>query len=537
MSVDPSLFKYLTPAELRELDALLSIPPPIWQTLPGPQTLAAESPADIIGYGGAAGGGKTDLVAGLALTKHRRTLIIRREKAQTEGIVQRLTDIVGSTTGYNSQKSVWRLPVENKGLIEFGGLDNVGDERRWQGRDHDLKALDEATEMRESQARFVMGWNRSADKNIHSRVLMTFNPPTTVEGRWVIKFFAPWLDKKHPNPARPGELRWFTTIGDNQDYEVPDSRYFVLGPNNEIVYDFEPMDYTPEQIIKPKSRTFIPAKVTDNPYYMASGYMDTLQALPEPLRSQMLRGDFGAGIEDDIWQVIPTAWVEAAQARWARPLKLPEMDCVGVDVARGGKDKTIIQRRHGMWFDEPLEYPGEETPNGPKVAGLTIAAVRDKAPIAIDVIGVGASPYDFLVQASQQVLGVNVAEAATGTDRSGRLTFFNLRSELWWRLREMLDPQNNTGIQLPPHPQVLADLTAPTWELRGKKVYVASREEIIDRIGRSPDFGSALILASMDIPKLHVIEALSGRSRAGHDPYENLQPQPSRKEHDPYRKL
>ena len=33
----------------------------LWSPLPGPQTMAYESEADIIGYGGAAGGGKTDL--------------------------------------------------------------------------------------------------------------------------------------------------------------------------------------------------------------------------------------------------------------------------------------------------------------------------------------------------------------------------------------------------------------------------------------------------------------------------------------------
>jgi hypothetical protein len=67
------------------------------------------SDADIIGYGGAAGGGKTDLIAGLSTTKHRRVLVVRREKAQTEGIIQRLADILGGTEGYNSQKSMWRV--------------------------------------------------------------------------------------------------------------------------------------------------------------------------------------------------------------------------------------------------------------------------------------------------------------------------------------------------------------------------------------------------------------------------------------------
>ena len=49
---------------------------------------------------------------------------------------------------------------------------------------------------------------------------------------------------------------------------------------------------------------------------MKTDYLDRLQNTPEPLRSQLLYGDFGISQVDDLWQVIPTAWVRAAQARW-----------------------------------------------------------------------------------------------------------------------------------------------------------------------------------------------------------------------------
>lgn len=488
-----------------------------WRPLPGPQTLAYESKADIVGYGGAAGGGKTDLIAGLSLTKHKRVLITRREKAQTEGVIQRLGEIVGEGTGFNGQKSIWRVPIGSQPLIEFGGLDNPGDERRWQGRPHDLKAFDEVTEMREAQVRFIMGWTRTNDPTLHARVLMTFNPPTTAEGRWVIKFFAPWLDKGHANKAAPGELRWFTTRGEDQDFEVPTGLPFVWGEDGGPCYEFDAADYRPEQIIKPKSRTFIPARLTDNKYYMATDYMAQLQALPEPLRSQMLNGDFAAGVEDDPWQVIPTAWVEAAMARWKRPDKLEPMDSMGVDVARGGKDNTVIARRHGMWFDELLAYAGSQTPDGPAVAGLVVANHRDHAPIHIDVIGVGSSPYDFLRAAKQQVLGIVAGATATGTDKSGMLTFTNERTRQWWDMREALDPANNTGITLPPDPRLLSDLCAPRWTPRGPVIYVESREEIIKRIGRSPDYASAVLLAHIDTPKAAIVFR-AGKPKE-YDPY------------------
>lgn len=509
---------------------------PIWKPLPGPQSLAYESKADIIGYGGAAGGGKTDLAAGLILTASDRAVFFRREKAQTEGVIQRLTEILDGTDGFNSQKSIWRIP--GRALCEFGGLDNPGDERRWQGRAHDLKVYDEVTEQREQQVRFTMGWNRTSNPKLHARVLMTFNPPTTVEGRWVIEFFGPWLDKQHAlYPTPEGQLRYAAMLPDGQggskdtwqdsDGQPLTGRPFVL-VEGRITYDFDPGAYKPEQIITPKSRTFIPARLTDNPYYMASGYMSTLQSLPEPLRSQMLYGDFQAGISDDPWQVIPTAWVEAAQARWTRPAKLEPMDSMGVDVARGGKDKTTIARRHGWWFDQPLVYPGADTPDGPTVAGLTIAAKRDDAPIHIDVIGVGASPYDFLNSNNQEVLGVNVSEKALGTDQSGRLRFLNQRSELWWRMREALDPSNNTGITLPPHPDLARELCAPKWKVSGFVIQVESRDEIVKRIGNSPDLASAYILALMDTPKRKKLQGARDAAGGWHDPYKS---QP----HDPYR--
>lgn len=494
------LIHYLTSEEQKELDQLLYAgDAPVWTPLEGPQLDAFNADADITGYGGSAGGGKTDLIAGLSLTKHKRVLIARREKAQTEGVVQRFTEIMGSTDGLNSMKGIWRM---GDTLVEFAGLDNLGDERRWQGRAHDLKAFDEVTEMREAQVRFVMGWLRSNDQTVNPRVLMTFNPPTTAEGQWVIAFFGPWLDKRHPNPALPGELRWFTTLQDKdgqpKDVEVPNGREFVIDEEGEHLYDFDKKDYSPEQIIKPKSRTFIPARVTDNPYYMATGYMSTLQSLPEPLRSQMLNGDFAAGLEDDPWQIMPTAWVDAAMERWKHRDKKGKMDSMGVDVARGGKDNTIIARRHGMWFDEPVVHPGDTTPDGPSGAARVIAARRGDAPIHIDLIGWGASVYDFLNDMSLQVIGINAANKSLATDQSGQLQFANHRAELHWRMREALDPANDTGICLPPDDRLRADLCAPIWFLRSGKIQVELKDEVKKRIGRSPDYGDAYLMALVE---------------------------------------
>lgn len=497
---------YLTSEELAELDELLATDRALWRPLPGPQLQAFQSSADIVGYGGAAGGGKTDLACGLAITQHQRTLIVRREATQLTAIVDRLSELLGGRDGYNGQEKTWRIPREMGGRwrqVEFGSTPNAGDETKYQGRPHDLLVFDEATNLMEHQVRFLMGWMRTTDPKQRCRTLLTFNPPTTSEGRWVIKFFAPWLDPKYPNPARAGELRWFTTI-DGEDVELPSGDAFMHEG----------------ELVKPMSRTFIPSRVADNPYLAGTNYQSTLNALPEPLRSQMLRGDFQAGMEDSPWQVIPTAWVDAAMNRWKPRDVKGEMSCIGVDVARGGRDETVIARRHDNWYDEPLGYPGSATPDGPTVAGLVLASTRNNSPITIDVIGVGASPYDFLNERGVQVMGVNVAERSHGFDQSGRLTFANTRAELWWKFREMLDPANDKGVALPADSKLAADLCAPLWSLRSGVIYVESREEIVKRIGRSPDYASAYLLASLEIPNLVAVRRASAkRVRQAYDPY------------------
>lgn len=470
------LVSYLTPDERQEVDQLLTVDASIWSPLPGPQTMAYESQADIIGYGGAAGGGKSDLLCGLALTQHRVSAIFRREATQLTGIIDRLREIIGSNDGFNGQQKIWRMDGRQ---IEFGSTPHAGDESKYQGRPKDFLGVDEATNFLESQVRFLMGWVRTTTPGQHCRTLMTFNPPTTAEGQWVIQFFAPWLVEEHPSPAKPGELRWFATI-DGKDTEC----------------GAEPFTHKGE-LITPRSRTFIPSNINDNPYLVGTGYVAQLQSLPEPLRSQMLKGDFKAGVEDDPWQVIPTAWVKAAQDRWQpRDAKLP-MDSIGVDVSRGGRDETVISRRHGVWFDELLEQPGTASPDGPTVAAQVLAVRRDRAPVHIDVVGWGASPYDFLVANQIQTIPVNGASGAIGSTNEGNLEFSNRRAEVWWRMREALNPLNPDPIALPPDPKLRADLCAPKWKLLHKGIQIEAKEDVIKRIGRSPDRGDAVCLANM----------------------------------------
>lgn len=398
------------------------------------------------------------------------------------GLIERSREILEPVARYNGQEHVWRDIPGNR-TLEFGGVQYDRDWRRYAGQPHDLKAFDELPEFTENQYRSLIGWARSTDPTQRVRVVATGNPPAHSDGLWVIKYWGPWLDDQNPNPAMPGELRWFAVLdGDDQEVDGP-----------------EPFTHNGEQI-QPRSRTFIPASLDDNRFLAGTGYRAVLQGLPEPLRSQLLYGDFTVGVSDNPWQAIPTEWVRLAFRRYEQR-EGPDIGLtgLGVDVARGGDDQTVICKRYGNWIPPLLKWPGKVTTDGPMVAALVVDAVGDapEAWINLDVIGIGASAYDSLPQRFAAD-AVNFASKSHWRDKTNRLTMRNKRAEAFWRVREALDPESGDDLAIAPDNELLADLTVATYKVTPGGLLIESKDDIKKRIGRSTDCGDALALSMLE---------------------------------------
>ena len=198
-------------ADKADLDKLLAKEMALkWRPTPGPQTDAYLSKADLLLYGGAGGGGKTDLIVGLAMNEHKRIVIFRRAFGELSDIIERFLTVNGSRVGYSGSPQ----PRYKNGdhLVEFGALEQPGSEKSWRGRAHDLICWDEGGELSVEKVSFVMGWLRSTDPDRRCRAVIASNPPTGGDGSWLLEWFAPWLDPLFSNPAKPGELRWAITI-------------------------------------------------------------------------------------------------------------------------------------------------------------------------------------------------------------------------------------------------------------------------------------------------------------------------------------
>ncbi|MFD8820759.1 hypothetical protein ACFV1C_00070 [Streptomyces sp. NPDC059605] len=224
------------------------------------------------------------------------------------------------------------------------------------------------------------------------------------------------------------------------------------------------------------------------------------------LYANRVLGEFRAADEDS---VIPLAWVEAAVERWqawdtaGRPA-VEGRRILGVDVARSGSDSTVFVHRRGLLIAELVAYDRQDTMQTTARVQATIGTGDDDqveeagAVPVVDSIGVGGGVVDRLRELGQPVLAYTGAAKTKSRTRDGEWGFTNVRSAAYWRMRELLDPAFGAELMLPPDDLLLSDLTTPTWDVTTgvpPKIQIERKEDVVARLGRSPDRGDAVVMA------------------------------------------
>ncbi len=213
------------------------------------------------------------------------------------------------------------------------------------------------------------------------------------------------------------------------------------------------------------------------------------------LYANRVLGEFHSSDEDS---VIPLAWVEAAVERWrewddaGRPGRTAPV-AVGVDVADGGTDDTVLAPRFGRFVDELRRSHLEDTMQTTgRVAGVLRSYGRGRA--IVDAIGIGAGIPPRLREEGFEAVAFVASQGTELTDRTGEFEFVNKRAAAWWTMRELLDPQYEENIALPDDDLLIGDLTAPTWKVTSSgKIQIEAKDDIRKRIGRSTDAGDAVV--------------------------------------------
>jgi len=464
----------------------------LWVPSPGPQTDAYFSKADILLYGGAAAGGKSDLGLGLAITKHQRSLVMRRKYTDLSFLTDRSIEIMGTRKGFNGSAPP-KFNLRKGKIIEYGAAQSVGDELSWMGRPHDLLYVDEAAHFAETQIRALMGWVRSPEKGQRVRVVLGSNPPLSDEGIWMFKMFAPWLDPAFPEPAEGGEIRW--CIVDDEDKDI-----WVDGPGKHLVDG---------QMVLAMSRTFIPAKLSDNPFQNTPEYRAQQDGLPKHLRDALRDGNFLSVRKDHDLQLIPTGWIQAAIDNWKPepPEGVPmcaiaaDLTGMGSDTGGGKQDKFVLASRHDGYYNKLVITKAQDAKMGKDKASKIQKHRRDGATIILDMGGgYGDSTYEHLDNNGIPAIKYKGAAKSAARTKASKIPFYNKRAETYYRFMEDLDPGQPGGskITLPNDPFLMADLCSVRFDRNNSDINMIkleTKKDLTARLGRSTDYGDPVVMA------------------------------------------
>lgn len=169
---------------------------------------------------------------------------------------------------------------------------------------------------------------------------------------------------------------------------------------------------------------------------------------------------------------------------------------LGVDVGGGG-DETVIRERRG-WVAGREWRARTDRPE--EIAPLVLRAIKETGAteVKIDSIGIGFGVIGELRNmASNQLHGahisaVNVAEKSSEPDK-----FVNLRAELWWEVGRGLSERHGWDLSVMDNADAtVAQLLEPRWDVDAQgRIRVEKKDDVIARLGRSPDNADALLLA------------------------------------------
>ena len=259
------------------------------------------SRADIVVFGGSAGGGKS---AAILMEPLRHidnpdfsAIIFRRtygQITQLGGLWDQATKFYPALGGVARRgEMMWVFPSGAR--IKFAHLQHEDTVHTYMGSALCLIAIDEGTHLTPYQFWYLLSRNRSTC-GVRPYVRLSCNPDAD---SWLAEFLKWWIDEDSglPLPERAGVLRWFVRV------------------NEALVWAD-----TPEELVEahpglvPKSATFVPSRVTDNVVLMQKdpGYLANLMALPPIERGRLLDGNWR--VRAEAGKVLNRAWFGIADA-------------------------------------------------------------------------------------------------------------------------------------------------------------------------------------------------------------------------------
>lgn len=261
---------------------------------PGPQTQFSKCGADVVFYGGSAGGGKSFALLLEPLYESENSkfgaVIFRRTTKQitNEGGLWDEAQGLYKPLGARLLQSPTLNAIFPSGMkVTFSHMEYDKNRFDWQGSQIPLIGFDEITHFTWKQFIYMLSRNRSVSGSV-GKIRGTCNPDPD---SWVRTFIDWWIGEDgYAIPERSGVIRWFIVIG--EDVIWGDSK-------KELINKYQKSDKSEDEIL-PMSFTFIRSSIKDNKILLKKdpGYMAKLNALTRVERAQLKDGN---------WNIRPSA--------------------------------------------------------------------------------------------------------------------------------------------------------------------------------------------------------------------------------------
>lgn len=250
------------------------------------------NPADIVIYGGAAGGGKSWALLyeplrhvnnsdfGAVIFRSSMTQI--KEQGGLWDASLKLYTLYPRSRPIKSPKPYWKFPSGAK--VSFRQIARDEDVYDWQGTEIPLIEFDELTHFSEFQFFYMLSRNRSLC-GVDPYVRASCNPDAD---SWVAKFISWWIDPEtgYAIPERSGKIRFMGRI--NEQIVWGDTREEVLEHAKDVADDVE---LEAEEI---KSVSFVASNIYDNEILLKTNpaYLANLKAQSIVERERLLYGNW-----------------------------------------------------------------------------------------------------------------------------------------------------------------------------------------------------------------------------------------------------
>jgi hypothetical protein len=297
----PALMGPMPPLGTGELVIPNNLPPwepppsgmdPSWWPLNYVQQAALRSPAQLLLFGGQAGGGKTGFLVGDAMQERHlpsfRGLLLRESLGEFDQIGDLMEQAYHTFLPKNERAKYrsssgggrWTFPVLNsKGKIvsydgarvRYGYLASDRDLSKYRGNPYTWLGIDESGLHPMHRVRRILAWLRSTDRRLFTRARFASNPGEVGHG-WQMSVFLRNHCPLHYPAHGPGDCSdqhstWTGQVYSGASWTWPPTR-------SELVH---------------KTTAFFPASVADNPLYDQDAVDSLLSQTPE-IQMQLLHG-------------------------------------------------------------------------------------------------------------------------------------------------------------------------------------------------------------------------------------------------------